>query len=197
MWCSPCQNRALSVADRCYRCHRLSPAGRTCATCRRTSPLYSVRAATRYEGSSKQLVWRLKFDRARAAAWAAAAVMASRLPLPDSALIAAVPATTSHVRHRGYDQAVLLARAFARRTSLPTDLLLIRLNQKQQRGATRQQRLTQLEGAFDVRRPEVVAGRHIVLVDDVITTGATLEAAARALKAAGAKRVSAVVFAQA
>lgn len=74
---------------------------------------------------------------------------------------------------------------------------LVRLGQQQQHTATRAQRLTQLAKAYTVPRPELVVGKYVVLVDDVITTGATLEAAARALKAAGAKRVSAVVFAQA
>ena len=63
--------------------------------------------------------------------------------------------------------------------------------------ASRQQRLSQLEEAFRVIRPERINGAHVLLVDDVITTGATLEAAATILKRAGAKQVSALVFAQA
>jgi len=73
----------------------------------------------------------------------------------------------------------------------------MRLGQQQQHTTTRAQRLTQLTHAYVVPHPELIAGQHVVLVDDVITTGATLEAAARAVKAAGAKRVSAIVFAQA
>ena len=64
-------------------------------------------------------------------------------------------------------------------------------------GANRRERLRQLHSAFRVVRPDVVRGRHIVLVDDVLTTGATLETAARVLLNAGAARVSAVVLAQA
>jgi predicted amidophosphoribosyltransferase len=75
--------------------------------------------------------------------------------------------------------------------------LLTRLGQKQQRGMSRRDRLKQLESAFAPASQGKIRGAHLVLVDDVITTGATLEAAARILKAAGAKRVSAVVFAQA
>jgi predicted amidophosphoribosyltransferase len=54
-----------------------------------------------------------------------------------------------------------------------------------------------LQGAFRVTRPKEVAGKHIILVDDVLTTGATLETAARVLKKAGAKQVDAIVFSQA
>lgn len=197
VWCLKCRDSTPITASRCYRCHQLTEAGRTCQVCRHTSALFSVRAATRYEGSAKQLVWRLKFERARAAADTAAEVMAARLTVPHDAVIAFAPAVTSHVRRRGYDQAELIAAGLAKRINVPYRPLLIRLGQRQQRGRSRKQRLMQLENAFRAVHVQYVAGAHVVLVDDVITTGATLEAAARALKVAGARRVSAVVFAQA
>lgn len=80
---------------------------------------------------------------------------------------------------------------------MPYRRLLLRLGTQQQHTATRQRRLQQLQSAFVAIDLERIRGRHIVLVDDVITTGATLDTAAHALRAAGAKRVSAVVFAQA
>ena len=97
---------------------------------------------------------------------------------------------------RGYDHAALLARELARHTELTTMPVLRRVGQTRQVGATRSQRLKQLEGAFYVRRPEEIQGKKILLVDDLVTTGATLEAAARCLRLAGARTVSAVVFAQ-
>ena len=197
LWCDACRRTAPLAAERCYRCHRYSPAGRTCTACRRKSPLYSVRAATRYEGHAKRLVWRLKFVRARAGAYDAGELIVSRFALPDGAVMTPVPAVTGHVRRRGYDQSVLIARQIARRSGVPYAPLLLRHGQRQQRSAPRSQRLTQLADAFQPVRYERIQGAHVVLVDDVITTGATLEAAARALRAAGAKRVSAVIFAQA
>ena len=197
VWCGSCQVLAPPVAERCYKCHAISSGGRTCATCRRNSPLYAVQAATRYEGHLKQLVWKLKFERAYAAAPLLANVLAARSALPAGSILAPVPTSTKRVRQRGYDQSVLLARAVARITKHRYSSVLIRLGQQQQHTASREQRLAQLHDAFTVTRPDVVNGSHIVLIDDVITTGATLESAARALKAAGAKRVSAVVFAQA
>ncbi len=196
-WCAACRRAARPAVPRCYKCHKLSEGSRTCLACRRASPLFSVCAATRYDNYAKRLVWRLKFERARACAAPAGQLMAERTPLPAGGTVAFVPAVTNHVRQRGYDQAKLIAQAYARHAGSAASPLLLRFGQKQQRGQSRAGRLKQLEGAFHVRRPEYVRGKHILLVDDVITTGATLEAAASALKAAGAKRVSAVVFAQA
>ena len=109
----------------------------------------------------------------------------------------AAPTATSRVRQRGYDQAKLLARALARQAGLPYLDCLARVGQTHQVGATREQRLRQLQAAFRVRRPNAVRSAYLLLVDDVSTTGATLELAATILKSAGARRVDAIVFAQA
>ncbi len=74
---------------------------------------------------------------------------------------------------------------------------LARLGQHRQVGARRQERLISLDGAFRARAEYLIKDSHVLLVDDVLTTGATLEAAAKALKASGAKTVDAVVFARA
>jgi len=196
LWCMDCREAVPPAIERCYRCHALSARSRTCASCRLPSPLYSVQAATRYEGHAKRLIWRFKFERAKAAVYPITAIM-ERHSLASESLIVPVPTSTNRVRQRGYDQTVLIARRFSLQRSLPYHAALMRLGRQQQHTATRAQRLSQLAQAFIVPRPGSVNGKHVVLVDDVITTGATLEAAARALKLAGAKRVSAIVFAQA
>jgi ComF family protein len=149
-----------------------------------------------YQGLGKDMVGRLKFSGAREAARAIAAAM-THLVTQKDAVIVSVPTATSRVRLRGYDQASLIAKALARQTNGEYAHALRRVGQHRQVGASRVQRLQQMENSFIVWNPKHIAGRHIVLVDDVMTTGATLEAAATVLKAAGAKRVNAVVFARA
>lgn len=149
-------------------------------------------ARTTYSGYAKSLVWKLKAGSARAAA----DEVASLLPLIDCDIVVPVPTASSRVRQRGYDQAVLIAKAYARRHRLPCSKHLVRQSQTRQVGASRAQRLAQLNRAFRVVNKKDLAGQRVILVDDVMTTGATLEVAARLLKAAGAKSVDAAVFAQ-
>jgi len=195
--CAGCKSTLTVVPSRCYRCRRLTTEGRTCPACRKRSALYAVRVAVVYEGVAKDLVWKLKYAGTQAAAREMAHLMECRSPLlPTLATVVPVPTATSRARRRGYDQATLIARAFARRARIPFVVSLARHGQAHQVGANRRQRLTQLESAFRVLNPSNIVGAHIILVDDVVTTGATLEAAAKVLRLAGARRVDAVVFAQ-
>jgi ComF family protein len=160
-----------------------------------------------YDGIAKTLIWKLKFERARSAGVEIGMMLA---PLakelanaeaakkhPANTIVVHVPTATVRVRLRGYDQAAIIAREVAHSAGLRYSPLLARAGRQMQRGASRAQRKEQLQLAFRVRRPHLVKNAHIILVDDVITTGATLEAAAATLKAAGAKKVEAVTFAQA
>ena len=108
-------------------------------------------------------------------------------------LIIPVPLTRWRLMRRQFNQAALLAREVARATGIPADplLLLKTKSTPTQVGLTREQRRLNVRGAFAVpkHRRDRVEGRKLLLIDDVITTGATVEACARALQAAGAARV--------
>ncbi len=163
----------------------------------RTGSLKRIQAATAYRGAAKDLVWKLKSGGAQSAAKLMVPSMIALLNDSRTALIVPIPTATSRVRQRGYNQARLLARELARQTRLPYAGCLVRSGQSHQVGASRTQRLEQLTGSFRITRPHLVRGAHLILVDDVTTTGATLEAAAAALRAAGAETVEAITFAQA
>lgn len=196
--CHGCQSDWLqALPSRCYSCHRLTLSSKVCPGCFHKTALRAVYVSGQYDEAAKSLVHKLKFGRARAAAEIMAAIMSTSLPQDFEGMVLAVPTASSRRRQRGYDQAVLLARSLARKRALPMSAVLKRRGQSRQVGQKRQQRLKQLQEAFYVTKASEVVGRRVLLVDDVLTTGATLEAAASTLKAAGARRVEAIVFAQA
>lgn len=159
---------------------------------------------TVYDGVAKDLIWQLKFHGAQAAAEVMARHMAPLLSdiygstTSRLAVLVPVPTATSRARHRGYDQARLLARELSRQTGLPYADCLRRSGQTHQVGASRVQRLKQLQTAFRVKASRFLpVSDTVILVDDVLTTGATLESAAAVLEQTGRCSIDAVVFAQA
>lgn len=185
----------VPLPERCYRCLRPSPDFTVCAMCQTKSPLGHVWIASKLDGLPEKLVHTFKFERAQAVAPTIAQLMQCALPAirPDM-LVVPVPTATSRVRQRGYDHTALLARTLAHGYKHQSISALKRLGHSRQVGATRVQRMAQLTGAFRTVKP--VTGKHLLLVDDVVTTGATLEEAARVLRSAGAERTDALVFAQ-
>ncbi len=196
--CNECLDTfCLLPKPHCYRCQQSSQNFATCQSCTRKTPLGHVWMASQLKGLPEKLVHTFKFERAQATAPQIAKLMTSALPTFNRApLMIPIPSATSRVRQRGYDHTVLLARALSRQCGHDYKKVLNRHGQSRQVGATRVQRLAQLQGAFRVNRPLAVKGEYILLVDDVVTTGATLEEAAKALRRAGAKRIDALVFAQ-
>lgn len=194
--CEQCaDSRLIKAVSRCYRCGKSTEQFRTCRPCRAGSELFQVWSACAYDGVAKDLVRRLKFERARAAADVMADRLAAVLPADANWLVTHLPTANNRVRQRGYDQAQLIAKRLGKVVGLPCPVLLVRQGSSRQLGQTRQTRFEQMSVAFRPERMGKTEGRHILLVDDVLTTGASLEAAAKTLKAAGAKRVSAAVFA--
>jgi ComF family protein len=149
-----------------------------------------------YTGITKEIVGLLKFQRAKSSAEVIADWMNMQLPpLPANIIVSPVPTANSRIRARGYDQACLIARRFARKRGLTYRQPLMRITATRQVGSNRRDRFRHLEGAFRVLKPSEVENRHILLIDDVVTTGATLEAAAKVLKFNNAATIDGAAFA--
>ncbi len=195
--CTACTETVARVPSRCYRCQATTRGYEVCAACRRKTPLRRVAVWAHYEGLAKELIRRAKYERARTGLLEAADCMVTHLAqFGPNVLLVPVPTATSRARQRGYDQATVLARQLARKHHLPYARLLARLGQAHQVGAGRAERVAHLKDAFRAIHTDRIQGVHILLIDDVCTTGATLESAAQVLRKAGAKRVDALVFAQ-
>ncbi|HEV7887551.1 MAG TPA: hypothetical protein VGO92_08325 [Acidimicrobiales bacterium] len=192
----------------CPACNRAGPA--PCPACllamRPPRPVPPPPAVDRwsallaYDGPARELLAQLKYrNRRSAVAWLAAGMAALVACWVDTAapdLVTWTPTSAARVRGRGFDQAELLARAVARRLALPCSPFLVRLPGPPQTGRSRAERRYLPGFGLSPAGLARCGGRappHVLLVDDVATTGATLAAGARALRAAGAGRVSAVV----
>lgn len=203
--CLACREaEVLPYGEKCFGCGQLSRRARTCDSCRRAGAPRYVWVATDYDGLARQLITVYKFQHQRAAAATLAEIMADNLLtyVSDDELAAKnyvitfVPTATGRIRQRGFDHAKLLAVDLSRRLRLDRATTLARVGQQQQVGARRAARQRQANSAYEVRNIKAIEGRNVLLVDDVVTTGATLAAAAKQLRQGGAKRVDAVVFAK-
>jgi ComF family protein len=167
-----------------------------CADCAHKTSLQSVWVAAEYAGLTEKLLHQYKFERLRAAHKPLAAALDSLLPhLDPEVTIVPLPTAQGRVRQRGYDQSVLIAAELAKARSLKLLRAIERNLSTRQTGADRKTRIKQAEGACTLPQPNMVKGKVVWLVDDICTTGASLDAAARLLKKAGAKEVHACVIA--
>jgi ComF family protein len=198
MLCLSCRSEIISqIESRCYLCNALTVGGRVCKSCRSDSSLRRVWWLGGYNKVIKELVHIFKFQRKRAYAREFGVIMADTLPyLPDDTIVVSVPTAATRVRVRGYDQAALIAQSFAAQRNLVYKNILLRTSQVDQIGKDRAVRRKQMLTSVGIKSKHGIAGRSILLVDDVLTTGASLEASARLLRRSGAKHVDAVVVAR-
>jgi ComF family protein len=161
--------------------------------------LTSVRAPFSYDGAARMAVLTLKFRSGRYLAPVMGEFLRealARRPL-QADLVVPVPLAPSRLRQRGFNQATLLAHEVeaAVRGVMVADALT-RQDRPAQSTLTASRRLVNASGAFTCGRPADVEGQRVLLVDDVVTTGATISACADTLAEAGARRVSALAFAR-
>jgi ComF family protein len=200
--CASCEAQLPRASGRrCDQCWLPLPRAAECAAChRRPLALASLRSALRYEGDVRRLVHAFKFG--------GQSCLAPSLTRPliecyasqalEADMLVPVPLTGTRRRLRGYNQAGLLAKQLSRSTGLPLlePLRRRRYAGPQSRSASADERRRNVQGAFSVARPAEVAGARVLVVDDIATTCATLDACARVLLEAGATAVMALTLAR-
>jgi predicted amidophosphoribosyltransferase len=193
--CASCRGALRWLAPPlCPRCALPAPCGRCPA---RGSAVAGSWAPLAYEGGAGAVVRALKLSSRLAVAEAMAAQMAAAMPAAfvSGAVLVPVPSARSRNRRRGFEPAAELARTLGARTGVEVQACLVRRGDRaKQAGATRNTRLAEGRIAVELQgAPPAEA----LLVDDVQTTGATLDACARALRSGGCERVRAVTYARA
>ena len=185
-----------------------------CADCRLREPDFDLaRSYGVYSGKLRAAVLQLKFHRREQLGMRLGSLLAgawlrleANLAFRNACLIIPVPLHSSRKRERGYNQAELLAHGFARtmkkhgaisQMKLATRALLRRHSTVPQSGLSLQRRSENVRRAFEVTDPARTRGRDVILVDDVMTTGATASACAAALRGAGAQRIVVLTLARA
>jgi ComF family protein len=203
--CDTCHTRYTQAVPRCERCALQVPEGvHTCGTCLREPPVFDAAfAGVHYAHPWSTLITRFKFHEGLDLADALVAPLLTTLRrtapcLP--ALLLPVPLSTKRLRERGYNQAWEAVRRLAHATGIRSDArLLLRVKDSaHQLDLPPEARAANVRGVFAVeplRRAEL-QGRHVAVVDDVLTTGATFAEIARMLKQAGAARVEAWAIAR-
>ena len=199
--CSTCGERLVSPFAFSTETGLTETAEALCGLCRRLQPPYlKATAYGSYDSGLRELIHLLKYNQVRPAANVLGRMLAEAIedlqPLFSSAevLVVPVPLHGRKQRQREFNQAELIARAAVKlmaigRFRLRADLLERRRETKSQIGLSRHQRRENIRGAFVVAKPREVAGREVLVVDDVFTTGTTVSECARVLRRAGASKV--------
>ncbi|HYG84359.1 MAG TPA: phosphoribosyltransferase family protein [Verrucomicrobiae bacterium] len=187
--CLSCEeNIDRYVKNDCILCAKPAANG-ICAACA-NGTITQIIVVSERKGSIKQLLNGYKFHRQRAAGIHCARLLARTLPqLPTNSYIVPIPTAARHIRQRGYDHTLLIAKQLGGLLNTSVTPLLQRHHDKTQVGASKAERLVQAANAFSTTAT-LDPKAHYILIDDIITTGATVRAAARVLAQAGARTIT-------
>lgn len=186
--CQSCINDIVNEPFvRCIVCTSPVYKNGICTQCK--PPYAQAWVASDYEGTMETAIKGYKLASTRELHREFAQILHQTLPyLPPETIIVPVPTVSAHVRQRGFDHVWNIAKLLARSKQLPVCRLLVRQTRAKQRGSGRQARIQQARHAFRVQK-EIDKNAIYLIVDDVVTTGATIHYAATALRQAGAQTV--------
>ena len=201
LWCNACQAGLRSIcAPMCEKCGKPNVASRLCNSCR-AHPLQIdfIRSVVIFQGTLRQAIHRFKYQRLSSLARPLGDLLAEYWVAHDlrADWITPVPLHAARQRDRGYNQAGLLAARLSQRVGVPMAAALLRRTRATavQMELDAAQRRANVAGAFECDAPQVL-NKRVVVIDDVCTTGATLDACAAALFQAGAASVFGLTLAR-
>ncbi len=175
--------------------------GHLCLACRQSPPQFDQALAVgQFEGPLREAIHQFKYRPCRSLGKPLGDWMAERVRLLSSIdMVMPVPLHAKRLRQRGFNQALLLAHRMSERHAVPLfcDNLIRMRSTRPQVELTGDERIKNVKGAFTLRYPGKVTGKSVVLIDDVFTTGATMNECAHVLKQAGAMQVTAFTLARA
>lgn len=197
--CNACATNVFTtVSQNCGFCDIPTQASALCSACKQREQIVDLWCVADYsQPGIMRLIHQLKFESVRAAGDVCAMQLHAQLPtLPADTIVSWLPTAPRRVRQRGYDQSKRIAQQFARLRHLDSAPLLLRLHNQRQVGATRHERQQLAKQAYGSYPRLPACSRPILLVDDVLTTGASLQAAVRQLHNEGFQHIMAATIAR-
>lgn len=196
--CPKCRGEIIKISQtNCPICHQKSENGRLCPKCR---PKYRLRGVLAYgffhDPILKNVIHQFKYEGISSAGEELAELLEPLVPKEIDTL-AFVPVSRKRLHERGFNQAKVLAQHLSRLSGKPVYKGLIKTRHtERQVGLKRGERLANLRGVYKVTNEQEIKNKKILLIDDVLTTGATLDNCSRALRSAGAKEIWGLVLAR-
>ena len=195
--CGSCALSLPTLPSICYACGKASFNNQPCNQHQSTNRPRRIIIHSEYKGEIKKLIQEYKFSFKRSASNDIAYLLDGILPYYHKApIITYVPTIGQHIRERSFDHSKLIAIDLAKKRGWMYVDLLYKTKNVQQKGASRAERKKQIKGAIGAINQNIAKGSDILLVDDVITTGATIEACSEVLYSIGAKQVDVVALAR-
>jgi len=192
--CRSCQKQIVTIQTPvCPECRRLSENGGYCSRCCKDKALKGIIVAAYYEeGPVKEMIHNFKYNHALDLKKVLAHLLVQSVGKNHFDFMTFAPLSSRRLAERGFNQAEILAAAAAQKLKIPCQATLIKTKStKRQVGLSGQKRRQNLSGVFKIESSKVesLKGKKILIVDDITTTGTTLNECAKVLRAAGAKEV--------
>ena len=208
IFCPACKEKIKFITgDICPVCGTIfpdSPAkNHLCGNCLENKTYFScARAVVSYETIILHAIHQFKYGNNISVGALLASFMADfsfqDVNFTDYSLIVPVPLHIKRLRDRGFNQALILARAIAKKRQIPVNFSMLKRHKftLTQTGLNKTERKQNIKGAFEVSDKKIIAGKNVILVDDVCTTGATINECAKTLLKAGAQKVTVLTLAR-